>query len=126
MKDRWAKVVVAVVTVLLLSGCALSLSEIRAKEPSYTITSTKTPQELSKCIEFKMREEEVGFGGVHTVVREEYENNTYRVIATWSGRTPIADILVKPKDNGSVVEFRSEDYWLIAPVRLEIIERCAQ
>lgn len=127
---RWlwgmgAKTAVALVVGFLLSGCLATVSEIRGKEPSRTITSTKTPQELSKCIEFAIREKH---GGPWIVNREEYPNNVYRVVLT-ATMSAIADILVKPTDGGSVVEFRqaygeSGDYgWYQI---LEFIERCAK
>jgi hypothetical protein len=121
MRDWVSKAVVAVMVAILLSGCNATLPEIRAKEPSYTLTSIKPPQELSKCIEFKMRE----WWGRLIVNREEHENNTYRVVLS-DNMVVFADILVKPKDNGSMVEFRRRG----APVNqsdwLEIIERCAK
>lgn len=127
--------VVALVVAILTSGCAVTLSEIRTKEPSQIISSTKTPQELSKCIEFKMRAE---LGGGLIVNREEYPNNTYRIALQQAadGSTPfgglassaLTDILVKPTDSGSVVEFRKWD-WSSASFQsklIEIAERCAK
>ena len=124
--NRRNKILVAMMVVFISSGCAATLSEIRTKEPSYIISSTKTPQELSKCIEFKMRAE---LGSAFVVALEEYPINTYRIPLTYPGVSAIADILVKPMDSGSVVEFRLKDWYLkgtIVPQMEEIIERCAK
>jgi hypothetical protein len=118
--------VLVMVVGLLLSGCAYTLSELRTKEPWQTLTSTKTPQELSKCIEFKMRAE---LGGNLTVNREEYSNNIYRVaLQDLRLERAVADILIKPTDSGSFVEVRKYD-WTYAPFLsklLEKLEQCAK
>ena len=130
-----AVVVALVLALLLLSGCASTLSEIRTKEPSQTLTSTKTTQELSKCIEFKMRAE---LGGGLIVNREEYPDNIYRIALHQArdGSTPfgslassaLTDILVKPTDSGSEVEVRKWDWAstsFLSNLR-GMIERCAK
>lgn len=126
MRDWVSKAVVAVMVAILLSGCNATLPEIRAKEPSYTLTSIKPPQELSKCIEFKMRAE---LGGNLTVNREEYSNNIYRVaLQDLRLERAVADILIKPTDSGSFVEVRKYD-WTYAPFLsklLEKLEQCAK
>jgi hypothetical protein len=135
LKMKVVVVVMALVVALLSSGCASKLSEIRTKEPCQTLTSTKTPQELSKCIEFKMRAE---LGGGLIVNREEYPDNTYRIALhqAQDGSTPfgklassaLTDILVKPTDSGSVVEVRKWEW--VSPTFLsnliEMIKRCTQ
>lgn len=130
-----AAVVALVLALLLLSGCASTLSEIRTKEPSQTLSSTKTTQELSKCIEFKMRAE---LGGGLIVNREEYPDNIYRIALHQArdGSTPfgglassaLTDILVKPTGSGSVVEVRKWDWSSSTFLSnlIEIIKRCAQ
>jgi hypothetical protein len=121
---RWVvKVVVPLVVVLFSSGCMATLSEIRTKEPYYTITSTKPPKELAKCIELKMRAQ---WGDRFVVNLEEYENNTYRVAFTIPSTSAIADILVKPTDSGSAVEFRRRGYLYPQYEMQEVMERCAK
>jgi len=127
--------VMALVLALLLIGCASTLSEIRTKEPCQTLTSTKTPQELSKCIEFKMRAE---LGGGLIVNREEYPDNIYRIALHQArdGSTPfgglassaLTDILVKPAGSGSVLEVRKWDWSSSTFLSnlIEMIKRCAQ
>jgi hypothetical protein len=133
MKSKAAAV--TLVVALLSSGCASTLSEIRTKEPSQTLTSTKTPQELSKCIEFKLRAE---LGGGLILNREEYSDNIYRIALhqAHDGSTPfgglassaVTDILVKPMDSGSVVEVRKWD-WISSTFLsnlIAMIKWCAQ
>jgi hypothetical protein len=132
--NRRNKILVAMMVVFISSGCAATLSEIRTKEPSQIISSTKTPQELSKCIEFKMRAE---LGGGLIVNREEYPDNTYRIALQQAhdGSTPfgglassaLTDILVKPTNSATVVEVR-EHKWASATFMskiLDMIKRCA-
>lgn len=135
LKMKVGVIVVALLVALLSSGCASTLSEIRTKEPCQTLTSTKTPQELSKCIEFKLRAE---LGGGLIVNREEYPDNIYRIALhqAHDGSTPfgglassaLTDILVKPMDSGSVVEVRKWD-WVSSTFLsnlTEMIKRCAK
>jgi len=112
---------------LLSSGCSTTLSEVRTTEPYRSISSTKAPQGLAKCIEFKMRAE---LGGGLIVNLEDYPNSTYRV-ALQQGTdrgSAVADVLVKPADRGSVVEVRKWDLSSITFLSkvLDMIERCAQ
>ena len=134
-KMKAVAVVVPLMLALLLSSCASTLSEIRTKEPCQTLTSTKTPKELSKCIEFKMRAE---LGGGLIVNREEYPDDIYRIALHQArdGSTPfgglassaLTDILVKPKDSGSIVEVRKWDWSSSTFLSnlIEMIKRCTQ
>jgi hypothetical protein len=128
MRGLGAKVVMVAFGVGLLSnGCSTTLSEIRTKEPCRSISSTKAPQGLAKCIEFKMQAE---LGGGLIVNLEDYRNSTYRV-ALQQGMdrgSAVADVLVKPADSGSVVEVRKWDLSSITSMSkiLDMIERCAQ
>jgi uncharacterized protein YceK len=124
MKDGWGKVLVAVVVALLSSGCASSLSEIRASETSHTLASNKAPQEIAKCIELKMRAK-LPFTAF-VVVLEEHTDNTYCVVITAPGYVYVVDIIVKPTDGGSVVEFRKQGWWSNKTEMIEIAERCAK
>jgi hypothetical protein len=121
MKDRWVKVVVAVlVGLLLLSG---------SNEPHYTLTSIRTSEELAKCIEQRLRAEteERWYEAILVVNREDYPNHTYRISLTFRGVSPIADILVKPSDKGSLAEYRRRGWYFTGEYSiLETIERCAQ
>jgi hypothetical protein len=121
--------VVALVGAILSSGCNYSLSQIRENEPYRTLTSTKSTQELAKCIELKIRAETGGeWPGQPptTVVLEEHPNNVYRVALTFPNYTAVADILVKPSDSGAIVEYRRHHWWAGQNQLLEVIERCAK
>ena len=122
MSNRWNKLLVAMMVILLSSGCSYSLSEIREFKPYYTLTSTKPPQDLAKCIELKMRARR----NADVVNLEEYPDKTYRVTLTIPAHTAIADILVKPSDSGSVVEFRRRGYLHPQSELQEVMERCAK
>lgn len=129
MSGFGVKPVVVIMVVLLLSGCTYSLSQIRENEPYRTLTSNKSPQELAKCIEIKIRAETGNTwyaAGPLAVALEEHPNNTYRIALTFPAYTAVADILVKPKDSGAVLEFRRHHWWAGQSEVLEIIERCAQ
>ena len=129
MRGFGVKPVVAIMVVLLLSGCSYSLSQIRENEPYQTLTSGKPPKELGKCIELTIRAETGGrwLGQpITSIVLEEYPNNVYRVALTFPGYTAVADILVKSTDSGTVVEYRRHHWWAGQTQVLEIIERCAQ
>ena len=124
MKDWWAKVVVAVVMALLSSGCAYSLSEIRTSETSHSLASNKAPQKIAKCIELKTRAKLSITDFV--VVLEEHPNNTYCIVITMPNHVYVVDIIVKPTDGGSVVEFRKRGWWSNKTEMIEIAERCAK
>jgi len=117
------KVVVVMVSFLLSTGCVTTLSEIREKKPSRTLTSTKSPHELAKCIEQKIRAGKIGANCV--VALEEHPNNTYRIAITQYRSNTVSDIFVKPTDSGSVVECRNNYLWAVdSQLELEAIDRC--
>ena len=116
--------VVAVMMILLVSGCSTPLSQIRENEPYHTLTSTKSPRGLAKCIELEARQSQIG--AQFAVALEEYPNETYRVAITLPAYTAMADILVKPTNSGSVVEFRKKGWFYLQTQILEIIERSAK
>lgn len=115
---------VVLVVFLLLSGCSASLSQIRENEPYHIVTSTKAPQGLAKCIELEARQS--GIGSFFVVSLEERPDKTYRITLTQAGWSSWADILIKPTDSGTVVEFRRKGWFYYQSEVLEIIERCAQ
>lgn len=134
LKMKVKAAVVALVVALLSSGCASTLSGVRGNEPYCTLTSSKAPKELAKCIEFKMRAE---LGGGLIVNLEDYPNKTYRVALQQAAdrslplgiaSSALTDILVKPTDSGSVVEVRKWDWSSVTfqSKILEMIERCAK
>ena len=103
----WAsKLVVALAVCLCLSGCSYTLSDIRKYEPYQTITSSKPPLELAKCIEIKIREQTERYWceAAPAISFEEYPNNTYRVVLLVPPPGARGDILVKPMSMGTVVE----------------------
>jgi hypothetical protein len=130
MRSYGTKAVMATMVIFFLSGCSSSLSQIRENEPYRILTSTKSPQGLAKCIEMKIRAETGGgwYGQpVVAVALEEHPNHNYRIGVTLPGVSAIADILVKPTDSGSVVEYRKREWGAGDQSQwLEIIERCAQ
>lgn len=97
------KVVVVLVSCLLSSGCSYPLSQLRTKEPYRTLISTKSPKDLAKCLDFKLRQSDMG--SVSIVALEEYPTNTYHVPLIFRD-VAYVDFLVKPMEGGSVVEFR--------------------
>ncbi len=108
MRDWVAKVVVALVVGLCLSGCSYALSDIRGYEPYQTVTSSKQPFELAKCIATKIRAHTARYWCEDSpaVSFEEYPNNTYRVVLLVPPRGPRGDIIVKPMSMGTLVESR--------------------
>ncbi len=60
---------------LLLGGCATSLREVRAQEPSYTRTGIGTPEGAAHCVQDYLEEHFGGFvgrlGGLAYEVRRE-------------------------------------------------------
>ena len=121
------KIKAVALVVVCFSGCA-SLSEIRSNEPYYTLTSIKPPEELAKCIEQRIRAETGGrwYEANLVVNREDYPNHTYRIGLTLPGYTAMADILVKPSDKGSLVEYRRKGWFTGESSALEEIKRCAE
>ena len=108
MGDWVAKVVAALVVCLCLSGCSYAIPDIRGYEPYQTITTSKQPFELAKCIAMKIRAHTARYWCEDSpdVSFEEYPNNTYRVVLLVPPRGPRGDILVKPMSMGTVVESR--------------------
>jgi hypothetical protein len=106
MRDWMSKTVVVLVAYFCLSGCSYTLSDIRGYEPYQTITSSKQPFELAKCIAMKIRAHTARYWREDSpaVSFEEYPNNTYRVVLLVPPRGPRGDILVKPMSMGTVVE----------------------
>jgi hypothetical protein len=108
MKVQWAKVIMVMVLASLIGGCTYSLAQIREYEPYKTFTSNKPPKEVAKCIEYKIREDK-GASWYEAkglpVVLEEYPDQSYRVSISIHD-SAMADILVKPSGNGSIVEYR--------------------
>ena len=127
MKGQRTVVTVPLMMVLLLCSCA-SLSEIRQREPYRTLTSSKAPKELAKCIELNARSE-IGTRfnePVYSVVLEEHPDQTYHVALTAPPTTAIADVHIKPSESGSTVECRTLGAWLFKGHLWEIIERCGK
>ena len=104
MTVQWVKVIMVVMMVLLMGGCVKSPSQLREHTPTHTFTSNKPAQEVAKCIEYKIRE---GIKFLY-VVMENYPDQSYHLsVASYPGYMALADILVKPSGNGSIVEYRS-------------------
>ena len=104
MTVQWVKVIMVIMVALLMGGCAKSSSQLGKYAPTKTFTSNKPPQEVAKCIEYKIRE------GIKilSVVLEDYPDQSYHLsVGSYPGYTAFADILVKPSGNGSMVEYRS-------------------
>jgi hypothetical protein len=104
VKVQWAKILMVMMMALLMGGCAKSPSQLREWMPTRTFTSNKPPQEVAKCIEYKIREEIK----VLYVVLEDYPDQSYRIlIGSYPGYTAFAELHVKPSRDGSIVEYRS-------------------
>ncbi len=104
MTVQGVKVIMIIMMALLMGGCANSSSQLGKYAPTKTFTSSKPPQEVAKCIEYKIRE---GIKILY-VVLENYPDQSYHLsIGSYPGYIALADILVKPSGNGSIVEYRS-------------------
>ena len=104
MKVQLVKVIMVIMMALLMGGCAKSSSQFGKSAPTKTFTSNKPAQEVAKCIEYKIRE---GIKFLY-VVLENYPDQSYHIsVGSYPGYTALADILVKPSGNGSIVEYRS-------------------
>jgi hypothetical protein len=101
---QWVKVIMVIMMALLMGGCVKSQSHLGKSAPTHTFTSNKPAQEVAKCIEYKIRE---GIKFLY-VVMENYPDQSYHLsVASYPGYMALADILVKPSGNGSIVEYRS-------------------
>jgi hypothetical protein len=128
MKGQWGRIILAVMMALLLGGCASSISEIRQNEPHLTLSSTKPPQEVAKCIDLRARAETGGsmWKVNPTVAFEERPDQTYHIVLTVPPYGGLADILVMPSGSGSSVEYRRGHWWNGEKQFLEIVEQCAR
>jgi hypothetical protein len=132
IKMKVMALIVGLVVVLLLGGCYATTSDIRRVNPSFTFTSIKPPNEMAKCIYSRSRTE-IDANTTMTTILDEYPTQKiYHVSLTsphWGYPNCLADVLVKPSGNGSVVEFRHELWatWLTyAKIFLEIVRQCTR
>jgi hypothetical protein len=122
---QWVKVIMLTLMALLMGGCVKSSSQLGKYAPTKTFTSNKPPQEVAKCIEYKIRE---GIKFLY-VVLENYPDQSYHIsVASYPGYMALADILVKPSGNGSIVEYRSRRESLTAKEEemVLVIEGCVR
>ena len=102
-------------TLCLLGGCAHSMEEIRAEQPSQVLESNKPPNELSECVLFNTQEKVTQYQGFTEPVlftKSEHPKGTYQITALVYGRA-VGEALFKTNGNGgSTVELRTQwNFW---------------
>ena len=114
--------------VLLITGCAVSMKELRSFNPEYVTASPKNPKDIANCIAYECQNEDQLYG-MHTSMIE--NNGIYYITISNVGPLgvdPWNDITVKPNnENGSSIELRTIHTMVkIFPnILIKIIKKCA-
>ena len=124
--------ILCVFFVLLFTGCAPTLSEIRTSHPVTIIKSSKSPKSLANCIYYETQlEGDKRWNPYWNKVDMTENNGIYHLTLSYSGGGLVpqnfstAEITIKPADKGkSIIEIRNPYQKSISESISTYIEKC--